>query len=72
MPCKACHSINQNVYPSEINIHPPEGLKNLDKPTVWVFPLLAICNECGFAEFVLPETELHQLHYNQANYWVNA
>jgi hypothetical protein len=69
MPCKRCHSSNQNAYPSEINIHPPQGLKNLDKATVWAFPLLMICTECGFAEFGLSEEELHQLQRNQARYW---
>lgn len=37
------------------------GLRNLDKPTVWVFPQLLICMDCGFAEFVVPEAEHGQL-----------
>lgn len=37
------------------------GLRNLDKPTVWVFPQLLICMDCGFAEFVVPEAEHEQL-----------
>jgi hypothetical protein len=54
---------------TETNIHPPRSLKNLDKPTVWAFASLVICSECGFAEFVLSEAELHQLRHNEANYW---
>jgi hypothetical protein len=37
------------------------GLKNIDKPTVWVFPQLIVCLDCGTAEFVVPETELRLL-----------
>jgi len=37
------------------------GLKNLDKPTVFVFPELIVCLDCGTAEFVVPEAELRQL-----------
>jgi hypothetical protein len=41
-------------------IHSP-GLKNIDKPIVWVFPEVVICLNCGSAEFVVPEAELRQL-----------
>ena len=34
------------------------GLKNIDKPVVWVFPKLVVCLDCGTAEFVLPDAEL--------------
>ena len=37
------------------------GLKNLDKPAVWVFSEIAICLVCGTAEFTLPESELRRL-----------
>jgi len=37
------------------------GLKGIDKPTVWVFPELIICLDCGKAEFVVPEVELREL-----------
>ena len=33
------------------------GLRNLDKPTVWLFPRLLVCMDCGFAEFNIPEDE---------------
>ena len=70
MPCKLCHSLDQSAHPAEINIHAPGGLKNnLDKPTVWAFPTLVICSECGFVEFVLSEAELHQFRQNKANHW---
>jgi hypothetical protein len=37
------------------------GLKNIDKPVVWVFPELVVCLDCGNAEFGVPEAELRQL-----------
>ena len=37
-------------FPAEINIHFP-GMENLKQPTVFVFPTLLICLDCGFTEF---------------------
>ena len=59
-PCKSCGSLNQGKFTAEMAIHFP-GLKNIDKPTVWVFPDLIVCLDCGTAEFAVPETELRQL-----------
>jgi hypothetical protein len=41
-------------------IHFP-GLKNIDKPVVWVFPELVVCLDCGSAESAVPEAELREL-----------
>jgi hypothetical protein len=60
MSCKSCQSQNQSDLNGEIAIHFP-GLKGLDKPIVWVFPQLAVCLQCGFAEFTVPERELSVL-----------
>lgn len=60
MSCRSCQSENQHKFGSEINIH-FSGLKALDKPTVWVFPKLLICLDCGFMESSIPEAELRQL-----------
>jgi hypothetical protein len=57
MTCKGCVSNKQSLLNGEIAIHFP-GLKGLNKPIVWVFPKLAVCLECGFTAFTLPETEL--------------
>jgi hypothetical protein len=43
-----------------MGIHFP-GLKNIDKPVVWLFPELVVCLDCGAAEFAVPEEELRQL-----------
>jgi hypothetical protein len=60
VPCKSCGSVNQSKFTGEIGIHFP-GLKNIDKPVVWVFPEIVVCLDCGTAEFALPEAELRQL-----------
>lgn len=60
MYCKSCQSDNQNLFPSEICIHFP-GWKNLTTPTVMVFAQISICLDCGFTEFLVPETELRRL-----------
>jgi hypothetical protein len=60
MPCKSCGSINHRKFSGEMGIR-SLGLKNLDKPTVFVFPELIVCLDCGTAEFVVPEAELRQL-----------
>lgn len=60
MSCKACQADKKRVFNGEIALHFP-GLKGLDMPIVWVFPKLMVCLECGFAEFEIPERELHIL-----------
>jgi hypothetical protein len=57
MGCKSCQSQNQRNFNGEIAIHFP-GLEGLKKPIVWVFPKLAVCLNCGMAEFTIPEREL--------------
>jgi hypothetical protein len=60
MHCKSCGSANQNKFSAEMGIHFP-GLKNIDKPLVWVFPEVAVCFDCGTADFTVAEAELRQL-----------
>jgi hypothetical protein len=60
MPCKSCGSVNVNKFIGEMGIR-SAGLKNIDKPVVWVFPNLVVCLDCGIAEFAVPETELRLL-----------
>ena len=43
-----------------MNIH-FTGFEGLTKPTVWVFPQIVVCLDCGLAEFSIPETELRSL-----------
>ena len=60
LPCKVCGSENLQKLRGEIAMRSP-GLKNIDKPVVWVFPDIVICMDCGIAEFAVPETELRLL-----------
>jgi hypothetical protein len=33
-------------------------MKGLNIPTVWVFPQLLVCLNCGFTQFTIPDAEL--------------
>jgi len=65
MFCKSCGSENVQKFRGEVAIHFP-GLKNIDKPIVWVFPELVVCLECGVAQFAVAESELRQLQKGNA------
>jgi hypothetical protein len=60
MACEACGSANDPEFSAEINIHFP-GPMSLDEPGFFVFPKLAVCLDCGFTQFTLPERELCML-----------
>ena len=60
MLCASCKSTNLSLFPAEINIHFP-GFEGLRRPTVWAFPTLCICADCGLVQFSLASTELRQL-----------
>lgn len=57
MSCLLCASNHQVEFPAEMIIH-FDGLRNLDKPGVWVFPKVLVCLDCGSSLFRLPEKEL--------------
>ena len=65
MPCKSCGLLNQKKFSAEMGIH-FLGAENIDKPTVWVFPEVIVCLDCGTAEFAVPEAELRQLEKGDA------
>jgi len=58
--CKQCSSENQITFNAEMNFH-FGGREGLEKPTVWAFPQILVCLDCGFSEFVVAETELKAL-----------
>jgi len=62
MSCLLCGSGNRAELTAEMVIH-FSGLKNLDKPGVWVFPELLVCLDCGCAHFTVPKTELASIAY---------
>jgi hypothetical protein len=57
MLCPSCASGKRKQFVSEIAIH-FSGLENLDKPSVFVFPTVFVCLNCGFSHFTVPDTEL--------------
>jgi hypothetical protein len=60
MACKMCQSANQKAFPAEVNIHFP-GMSGIDIPTVWVFPRLSVCLDCGLTEFHVDRSNLQAL-----------
>ena len=60
MPCKSCQSENLRSFNGELGIHHP-GREGLDKSLVFVFPVLMVCLNCGFAEFTVPQPQLQKL-----------
>ena len=65
MLCKSCGSVNQKKFSAEMGIHFP-GLKDIDKPVVWVFADVVVCLDCGTVEFTVPEEELRQLQQSDS------
>jgi hypothetical protein len=57
MFCLLCASANPGEFGTEILVHFP-GLKNLDKPPVWVFSKLSVCPDSGFSRFTTPDGKL--------------
>jgi hypothetical protein len=60
MVCKQCCSHKQSIFKAEMNLHFP-GWEGLIKPTVWAFPEVVVCLDCGLLECTIPETELQKL-----------
>jgi len=65
MSCKSCGSINLDKFNAETGIR-RLGLKNIDKPAVFLFSELIVCLDCGRAEFVVPKAELRLLPQRDA------
>jgi hypothetical protein len=61
MSCPSCGTSNQAEFPSEMLVHFP-WRKNLSTPSVWMFPSLRICLDCGFLQSTVPASELEQLN----------
>jgi hypothetical protein len=60
MSCPSCLSRNEAEFPAEMNIHFP-GSENLTKPSVWLFPKVLVCLDCGASRFTTPKNELARL-----------
>lgn len=57
MSCLLCGSGKETELTAEMLMH-FSGLKNLEKPAVWLFPKLLVCLDCGSSRFTVPESEL--------------
>lgn len=64
-PCRVCGSEHLQKLRGEIAMRVP-GLKNIDKPVVWLFPDIVVCMDCGISEFAVPEDELRMLAKREA------
>ena len=62
--CKSCGATNQNSLSAEMAIHVP-GIENLDRPTLWVFPRIVVCMNCGFSEFFISKDKLQSVEVEQ-------
>lgn len=65
--CPSCNSDNQREFTGELNIHFP-GVRGLDVPTVWAFPRLMVCMDCGSTQFTIPKAELKTLEDRDYRY----
>jgi hypothetical protein len=57
MACRICGSGNEQEFTAEINIH-FRGPRNLNNPSVLIFPNVLVCLSCGTSRFTLTETKL--------------
>jgi len=64
MSCQSCKSDRQMELLGEICLHFPGGMGSLDKPLIWVFPQVAVCLDCGLAQFAVMEAELKLIQQN--------
>lgn len=60
MRCQLCGSENMSTFGGEVGIH-FRGLKNIEKPTIFVFPEILVCLNCGMAQFAVPQAQLRLL-----------
>ena len=70
MSCQLCHSGEMREYTAEINIH-FTGIQGLSVPTVWVFPKLLVCLDCGAAQFTIPAAERKNLSDRDYRSWAD-
>ena len=57
MACRQCASENHSRLSGEIALHLP----GLSTPHVFLSPVLLVCLNCGFTEFLMSEEELQIL-----------
>lgn len=65
MACKVCNSENLQRLEGELTASFP-SLKALKIPPIYVCQSFVVCLACGFAELVIPTTELQSLKQAKA------
>jgi hypothetical protein len=65
MNCRVCESANMRSFQAETNLHFP-GWRGLDQPSVFAFPKVMVCLDCGHAEFKVAERELRLIREGTA------
>jgi hypothetical protein len=65
MPCKACKSENLQKFEGELTASLPDP-RGVSIPPVYVCQSVLICLDCGFAELIVPTSELHALKRGKA------
>jgi hypothetical protein len=65
MACRACKSENVQKFEGELTASLPD-VKAVNVPPVYICQSVLICLDCGFAELMVPTTELHSLKKGKA------
>lgn len=60
MACKVCNSEDLQKLDGEFTASLPNP-KGLEVPPIYICQSLVVCLDCGFAELVIPTTELQSL-----------
>ncbi|MGC1415347.1 MAG: hypothetical protein WA817_08705 [Candidatus Acidiferrum sp.] len=60
MACKSCGSDKQQYFSGELSVAFP-AIEKLKQAPVYVLQKLLVCLDCGYAELIVPATELEQL-----------
>jgi len=60
MQCKACQSENTRRFDGELTMS-PANLEGLKVPPVYISEKIWVCLDCGFAELIVPRSELQSL-----------
>jgi hypothetical protein len=60
MSCLVCKSVNQAEFPSEMNIH-LSCTEDRNRSSVFLFPQVLVCLDCGSSLFAIAKAELSQL-----------
>jgi hypothetical protein len=60
MACKSCGSDKQQYFSGELSVAFPV-IEKLKQAPVYVLQKLLVCLDCGYAELIVPPTELEQL-----------